>query len=115
MKTEDLPVYRLAHELIIHTVSYTKNFPKDYKFSLGERMKEELFESALEIFRANSTYNNQNRKQHITNSLEKIKVMEMLLRLCKDIQILSVKQYSSLVDLTDQIGKQLTGWRRSTS
>ena len=42
MKAEELPVYRLTYDLIIHIVTCTKNFPKDYKYSLGDRLKLEI-------------------------------------------------------------------------
>ncbi len=113
LKCEELPVYRLTYNLITLVVSYNKNFPKDYKFTLGNRIKDECFSAVVLIYRANSSRNG--RKEKIEQCLEKIKVVEMLLRLSKDLQIISNKQYSDSIDITDQIGRQLWGWAKSSS
>lgn len=73
MLTENLPVYRVTHNLIVHIVSCTKNFPKDYKYSLGERLKDEIFNIILLVYRANSSYSKHDRKVAIKDCLEKIK------------------------------------------
>lgn len=115
MKTEDLPVYRLAYDLTVHVVTCTKNFPKDYKYGLGDKLKNECFVAVVLIFRANSAYIGQNRLKAIADCLERIKTVEMILRLSKDLQLISVKQYSNAIELTHQIGKQLWGWYKASS
>lgn len=113
MKCDELPVYRLTYSLVIQVVSFVKNFPKDYKFTLGDKIKDECFTAITLIYRANSNMNN--RKKSIESCLERIKVIEMLLRLSRDLQIISTKQYSESIDVTDQIGRQLWGWAKSSS
>jgi len=38
-----------------------------------------------------------------------------MLRLCRDLHLISTKQYASVVELTEQIGRQAYGWQRSSS
>ena len=38
----DLPVYRDTYKLILKIFEYTKDFPKDYKFTLGQDMKRDV-------------------------------------------------------------------------
>lgn len=109
MKVEELPVYRLTHEFILNIVSMVKNFPKDYKFSLGERLKDECFDLVLQIYKANNSFSSQKRKQFIEEGLEKLKTIEMIVRLSKDLQLISVKQYSKSTEISENIGKQLWG------
>ena len=115
MKVEDLPVYRQTHEFIVQIISLTTNFSKDYKFSLGERLKDECFELTLQIYRANSSFSSQKRKQYIEDGIERLKTIEMIIRLSKDLQLISVKQYSNSIEISENIGKQLWGWKKSSS
>ena len=38
MQVENLPIYRVTYELLTKVMQYTKNFNKDYKFSLGKKL-----------------------------------------------------------------------------
>lgn len=42
----DLPVYRDTYKLILKIFEYTKDFPKGYKYTLGQDMKRD----ALKFF-----------------------------------------------------------------
>ena len=56
MKTEQLPIYRITYEFISTVISCTKNYSKDYKFNLAEKINKESFEIIDNIYRANVSY-----------------------------------------------------------
>lgn len=62
------------------------------------------------IYRANS---GEHKMPVIGELLEKILVVELLIRLSKDMRILSVKHYASLVEMTESLSRQAEGWKRS--
>jgi len=41
----DLPVYRDTYKLVLAVFELTKDFPKEYKYTLGQDMKRELLKS----------------------------------------------------------------------
>ncbi|MNT54073.1 hypothetical protein D3C72_1912070 [compost metagenome] len=47
--------------------------------------------------------------------VERLQVAELLLRLSVDKRLISKPQYAKTVALTNSIGKQANGWRRSAS
>jgi len=104
---QHLPIYRSTYQLLELVVRLTRGFPKDLKYSLGERIRAEVVELVVFIFKANSA--RQGRAEHVANILDRMQVIELLLRLSKDMRLLSVKQFSATVELTDGIGRQALG------
>lgn len=106
-----LPIYRATYQLLELVVRLTKGFPREFRHTLGEQLRQETVEMVVYIFKANSS--KQGRADHIGVILERMQVIELLLRLSKDMRLLSVKQFSETVELTDGIGRQAQGWSKS--
>lgn len=51
---EHLPIYKLTYDLLIRTMTATKDFPREYKYTLGQKMKDEIIEPVVLIYKANS-------------------------------------------------------------
>jgi hypothetical protein len=49
----DLPVYRDTYQLILKVFEYTKEFTKEYKYTLGQDMKRDALRLVRSIYRAN--------------------------------------------------------------
>ena len=49
----DLPVYRDTYRLILRIFEVTKDFPRDYKYTLGQDMKRDALQLVRSIYRAN--------------------------------------------------------------
>ena len=52
---------------------------------------------------------------HLTSLLERLQVAELLLRLSKDMRLISTTQYAKAIALTDKVGKQANGWRKHSA
>lgn len=105
-----LPIYRLTYELLQRVMVVSKDFPREYKFTMGQKIKDEVIEMVLLIYRANSS---ENKLSHIEILLERLQVIELLLRLCHDMKLIPMKSYSSVVEMTESIAKQAQGWKKS--
>ncbi|MBI2417236.1 MAG: four helix bundle protein [Ignavibacteriales bacterium] len=53
--TEELPVYKASYDLLLMIFHVCKDFQKDYKYTLGEKLKNEVSEMVTQIYRANSS------------------------------------------------------------
>ena len=95
-----LPIYKLTYDLLLRIMVATKDFPRDYKYTLGQKMKDEVVELVVLIYRANSQ---ENRPSHIINILERIQVVQLLVRLAHDMRILSRGHYVGLAEMTDKL------------
>jgi hypothetical protein len=106
---KDLPIYKAAYDLLSVTTEITRNIPRDFKRLIGEKVREECVEVIVLIFKANVSFD---KVPHIQILLERVQVVELLLRLSRDKHFISTKQYAGAIDITDQIGKQATGWKK---
>ena len=50
----ELPVYKASYDLLIEIFQFTKEFSKEYKYTVGESLKKETIELLTLIYRANS-------------------------------------------------------------
>jgi len=107
-----LPIYKLTYELLQRVVTATKEFPRDFKFTLGQKLKNEVIEMVVLIYKANST---ENKGPVIELMLERLQVVELLIRLSHDMKIMSTKLYASITEMTESLAKQAEGWKRAAT
>jgi len=107
----DLPVYRDTYKLVLAVFELSKDFPKDYKYTLGQDMKRDALQLVRNIYRANKT---REKKELLEAFLDDFELLKFEIRLCVDLKILSFKKQAELTLLMDSIGKQVTGWRNAS-
>jgi len=105
-----LPIYKVAYDLLDVVTDLVRNMPRDFKQSIGGKISQECVEIVVLIFRANCA---KEKAPHLGELIERLQVAELLLRLSRDKRLISTKGYAKAVELTDSIGKQANGWRRS--
>ncbi len=49
----ELPVYKATYDLLLAIFRFTKDFGKEYKYTVGESLKKETIELLTLIYRAN--------------------------------------------------------------
>jgi hypothetical protein len=104
-----LPIYKVTYELLVLATEITRNMPRDFKASMGGKIRKECLKLVLLIYRANAA---SDKVPHLTRLLERLQVAELLFRLSKDLRLIGVKQYARAIELTAAIGKQANGWRK---
>jgi hypothetical protein len=107
---QQLPIYKVAYELLDLITDLAKNMPRDFKVSIGGTLRDEVVKITVLVFRANVA---RAKAMHLESLIERLQVIELLLRLSRDKRLISTGQYARSVELTDSIGKQAGGWRRS--
>lgn len=107
-----LPVYKVAYDLFGVITGAVRNIPRDLKQIVGSRLANEAMAIVMLIFRANSAAN---KVPHLDELLERLEVINLLLRLAHDMQLIGIKPYAAAIALTDQVGKQVGGWRKHSA
>jgi hypothetical protein len=59
----DLPVFKDVYQVILKIFDYTKDFPREYKFTLGQDLKRDGINLVRSIYRANKAKQNYSRPQ----------------------------------------------------
>jgi hypothetical protein len=108
----DLPIYKVAYDLLALVVKAERNMPRDVKQSLGRPIVHECVQVTVLIFRAQVA---RDKAQHLLELVERVEVANLLLRLSRDLQALPTKHYAEAVRLIASIGKQANAWRRASA
>lgn len=108
----DLPIYKVAYDLLGVVTNMRRGMPRDVKQDLGKAISKDCVRIVVLIFRANVA---RDKAEHLLGVVECVEVVRLLVRLSRDLRFIDLKQYAAVVKLTDSIGKQANAWRRSTS
>lgn len=107
-----LPIYKVAYQLLQTVTETVRSMPRDFKRTLGEKIAGEIIEIELLVFRANCA---RNKTPHLDELIERLQTAELLVRLSRDMRMISTGQYAAIVGLTGSVGKQANGWRRAAT
>jgi len=112
MIDENLAIYKVSYNLCIFVSNVIKNYQKEYKFNIGQK----LFESSLEVlelvYRANADINS--RVKYIKYLLLKLEKLTLLFRLSHDLKLISTDKLSESILFIDKIRVQAQGWKNNT-
>jgi len=64
------------------------------------------------IYRANRA---QEKTTFLNEFLDNFEILKLEIRVCVDLKLVSIKRQSVLAALMNRIGKQVVGWRNSTT
>lgn len=107
----DLPVFKDTYQLTLKLFELTRDFPREYKFTLGQDMKRDCISLVRSIYRANKC---KDKRSYLESFLDDFEVLKLEVRLCADLHIMSLKRQAELAVKMDSIGKQITGWRNAS-
>lgn len=104
---EELSAIRKCYDLILWLVPAIDKFPRNRKFTLGDRM--ELL--ALDVLDRLIEAKYQRTKTMLLGEANlKLEKMRFLIRLSKDLQCLSLKGYEHASKLVNDLGQEVGGW-----
>ena len=97
-------LYKLFHE-------YLKYFPKQEKYTLGQKIETTILES-LELI-LSATYLPKNKRfEIIRKASDKIDLLKYLIRLAYETKSINIKKYIILEGKIIEIGKIIGGWMK---
>ena len=106
----ELPVYKDTYKLILMIFEYTKDFSREYKYTLGQDMKRDALQLVRSIYRANKSTE---KREHLDKFIDDFELLKLEIRLATDMKILPAGKQAELSILLESIGKQITGWRKT--
>ncbi|MBQ3671912.1 MAG: four helix bundle protein [Treponema sp.] len=107
----DLPVFNDVYQLALRLFQVTTNFPREYKFTIGQDMKRDCIVLVRYIYRANKT---KEKYQHLEQFLDYFEVLKFEIRLCADLKLITIKEQADLSAKMESIGRQITAWRNAS-
>jgi four helix bundle protein len=109
--TEETPVaIQKTYEFVLWLVKKVEHFPRSYRFTVGDR----LTLAGLDLLTTLVEAAYSRRKDTLLEiASQKVNSIRYLLRLSKDLQLMSVDSYGFSVENLDEIGRMVGGWRKS--
>jgi len=107
---DELPVFKAAYDLLLDIYRFSATLTREYKYTLGEKLKNETLELLMLVYMANSS---KTKFDIIQQAREQIEVVRLLLRVLKDLNQISVNSFVRVNQQVENVSKQLTGWQKS--
>ncbi len=96
--------------MLLAIFKFTKDFSKEYKYTVGESLKKETIELLTLIYRANSRHQ---KDDVLQQAREQIEVIRLLIRVMKDMRQINIEKFVKINEVIENVSKQLTGWQKS--
>jgi len=108
--SEPAIVVQKAYDLVLWLVPKLEKFPKQHRFTLGQRM----FDTALDLLSSlvESAYTPEKGPMLRTAS-RKTNVLRYLLRLAKDLKLMTLDSYGHASGRIDEVGRMVGGWQKA--
>ena len=107
-------IYLDSRKLLDVILDVTPNFPRAYKYTIGNKMHEIAIALISEISAAYINRDRATRIQHLINFQAEFEVLKTLIRIAGERKwILGQSRHADIIELTDAIGKQATAWKNS--
>jgi len=104
---EELPIIQKTYDLILWYVPVINRLPRDFKFTLGERITTGLYEMLDELIVARYASKKLSKLEAINTRLDLIRFQTRLLR---DFHLIESQRYAHASKLINSVGTDLGGW-----
>ena len=108
-KDNDKPLYLALYNLIKYLYLIIKNYPKEYKYTLGEDTLRLAWSSLDYIIEANHMPNSDKQK-YINKAIIIFNRLKYRLRLASELKIINHNSYAYFIKQSAEINKMLNGW-----
>lgn len=109
---DSLPVFKKGYDLLVEIYKMTSGLSREYKYTIGEKLKNETLELLLQIYQANLS---RAKEIHLDQCRQNTEAVRLLIRLLHDLQQINIKRMIALNLLIENVSKQLSGWKKSVS
>lgn len=109
--SDTLLVYKHAYDLVIYFYNVNRNVDREYKFSLSEKIKEELHEVLMNICFANEEDSKERKFQLVEHASNMLTSAKIRIRLLHDLKQLPLKHYAVFAEKITDLSHELNKWK----
>ena len=103
-------VVQKAYDWNLWVFPHVEKFPKSYRFSLGENLVTASLSLLMNL--VDATYQGRNMGA-LGNAVRDVNRLRYLVRMSKDLKVLSLGSYEFAANGLDEIGRMAGGWFKS--
>lgn len=106
------PIFVRTYDLLRWLIPVTVKFPRQQRFVLAEALQRTALNLQEHLIEAGMCARPLERLHQADVDLTKLR---FYLRLCRDLELLSLGQYEHVIRMVEEIGRLLGGWMRTLS
>ena len=99
-----------AYGLALWLIAKIGAMPRTHRFTLGDRIYSQSLDLVTTLTQATFS---RDKSRALETAGDRVNSLRILLRLAKDIQLISFDSYTYATGLLDEIGRMIGGWRKS--
>ena len=113
MEEFDIPIFKKIYELYKNFYSFRNSIPKLDRYTLWQKCESILLETLENILLASQMPKTE-KLPILEKASLKLNLFRIFVRLAKEVKAIDNKNYVLLQDNTDEVGRMLGGWIKST-
>ena len=106
-----LTIFQKSYDLTVRIYKEVRNFPREYKYSLGKNLQNTVLDLIGGVIEANSEENKTFTLKKVVQQVEKLRI---LVRICYSLNVIGGHKYEVLSKYIDEVGKMTGGWLKSS-
>jgi len=108
---KESPIYSKTYDLVLWLIPQVIKFPREHRFGLGERVTQRTLDFQETIIAAGLRQDNDSL--HLLHCADiQLAQLRHTLRICKDLKLISIRQYEHVAAMLVEIGRLLGGWQK---
>ena len=104
-----LPVYKESYKLVMMLFVSSNSFAREYKYTVGQDLKNEGTTLIKNIYRANKSAD---KTIYLNEARENLETIRLFLRLMQDFNQMSLKVFVEINQSIENASRQLTAWEK---
>jgi len=105
-------VLSVAYKLSLALYAATSKFEKPHRYTLGQRLDSAALELLVALVQTAVAPPGAGKIKPLERASEQVTLLRILVRLAKDIRMISLQQYASLQAEIDEVGRMVGNWLR---
>ena len=101
-----------AYDFVLWLLPKVENFPKAHRFTIGERLTTNGLDLLTSLVEAAYT---RDKAGLLDQASRKVNSTRMLLRMAKDLKLMSIAAYGFSAEKLDEIGRMVGGWSKAAT
>lgn len=106
-----LPAVQKAYDINLWLLGRIERFPRNYKFTLGDRLQATAIDLALALLEAAHSRSKQAPLYRANRLLDQLR---LLVRMAHAVRLLSQDQYQHVSEHDEELGRMIGGWIRAS-
>lgn len=102
-------LHQKTYDFILWLYPLINRLPKNHRLILGRQLEELALSLLMELMKANKARGSE-RKKLQNDASDTLDYLRIMVRLAKDMRMISVKQYVTSAEKLNEIGRMLSGW-----